>query len=75
MCRVIVLYADGSFREFFHINKIEFYENSAYKTLKDSELISYRYELGNCIYHLFSDTGAYSVSLNDAKSFEVMLEN
>ncbi len=75
MCHVVVVYSDGSFREFYNINKIEFYENSEYKTLEGSDLLTYRYRLDNYTYHLFSDNGAFSVSISHVKSFEVTLEN
>lgn len=53
MYHVTVIYADQSFREFDHVNKIEFYDSSAYQTLEGDAISSYRYMLGNVTYHLF----------------------
>lgn len=71
MYHVTVIYADQSFREFDHVNKIEFYASSAYKTLEGDSITSHRYMLGNLTYHLFSEDGVATVSVHNAISFEV----
>lgn len=75
MYHVLVVYADKSFTEYSHINKIEFYEASAYKTLEGDAITSHRYLLGNMIYHLFSEDGVSTVSVHNAVSFEIRKEN
>lgn len=74
MYHVTVIYADQSFREFGHVNKIEFYDSSAYQTLEGNAITSHRYMLGNLTYHLFSEDGAATVSVQNAVSFEVYKE-
>ncbi len=71
MYHVTVIYADQSFREFDHVNKIEFYDSSTYQTLEGDAISSYRYMLGNVTYHLFSKDGVASVSVHNEISFEV----
>lgn len=75
MYHVTVIYADQSFREFDDINKIEFYASSTYQTLEGDAITSHRYMLGNLTYHLFSENGAATVSVNNAISFEVYKED
>lgn len=75
MYHVIVTYADKSFRQFYHVNKIEFYDAETYQTLEGDSITSYRYMLGNCVYHLFSEDGAATVSVNNAIAFEVSKES
>ena len=74
MYHVTVIYADQSFRDFEHVNKIEFYDSTAYHTLEGDAITSYRYMLKNFVYHLFSENGAATVSVNNAISFEVYKE-
>lgn len=74
MYHVVVIYADQSFREFDHVNKIEFYASSAYKTLEGDSITSHRYMLGNLTYHLFSEDGSTTVSVHNAIAFEVYKE-
>ena len=75
MYHVFVIYADQSFREYDHVNKIEYYASSAYKTLEGDAITSHHYLLGNMIYFLFSEDGAATVSVQNAISFEVYKEN
>jgi hypothetical protein len=75
MYHVIVIYSDQSFREFDHVNKIVFYTSSEYQTLEGDAIISYRYMLGNFVYHLFSEHGTATVSVHNAISFEVYKED
>lgn len=75
MYHVTICYADQSFRDFDHINKIEFYGSSAYQTLEGDAITSHRYMLGHFTYHLFSEDGAATVSVDNAISFEVYKEN
>lgn len=71
MYYVLVRYADGSYCDFHHINKIEFYEDSAYKTLEGDEILSHRYRLYNLVYFLFSDDSANSIDVSNAISFRL----
>ncbi len=75
MYHVVVIYADHSFREYDHINRIEFYEASAYKVLEGAEIISHHYELGNTIYHFFSEDSVASVFVGNAISIEIYMEH
>lgn len=75
MHHVVVTYEDRSFREFDNVNKIEFYESSAYQTLEGNAITSHRYMLGNFVYHLFSEDGVATVSVRNAISFEVYKKN
>lgn len=75
MYHVVVIYADQSFREYDHVNKIEFYSSSAFQTLEGDAITSHRYMLGNFTYHLFSEDGSAAVSVNNAISFEIYKED
>lgn len=74
MYHVAVIYADQSFRDFDHVNKIEFYASSTYQTLEGDAIMSHRYLLGNLVYHLFSEDGVATVSVHNTISFEVYKE-
>lgn len=75
MYHVTVIYADQSFHEYNHVNKIEFYASSAFQTLEGDAITSHHYMLGNLTYHLFSEDGAATVSVHNAVSFEVYKED
>lgn len=75
MYHVTVIYADQFFREFSHVNKIEFHASSTYQTLEGDAIASHRYMLGNLTYHLFSKDGVATVSVHNAISFEVCKED
>ncbi len=75
MYHITVIYADQSFREYDHVNKIDFYAGSAFKTLEGDAIISHHYTLGNMTYHLFSEDGVASVYVQNAVSFEVYKES
>lgn len=74
MYRVVIIYEDQNFREYFKINKIEYSSSNGYVTVEGNEVLSCKFPLAG-VYVLYSEDGVYSVSLKNSRSFEVTRES
>ncbi len=74
MYKVVIIYQDQNFREYFKINKIEYSSANGYVSVEGNDVLSCKFPLGGiCV--LYSENSVYSINLSNARSFEVTRES
>ena len=70
MYNVLIVFTDRYERDYYNINKIEYYSGSECITIENDAILTTKFPLTG-IYYMYADDSIYVVNLQDAVSLEI----